>query len=172
MSSHDYLVLCRQDYTFSSNLKAVPPVPPIQTWWGGGTSPEASVQGQGGDQSRGIKNPDMITLEGFLGDASGSRGSPPAWITLNVYMVQGDASLRSRFLLKKTHENKFLKKYFCHFGACSLETWPSSATDFAPCIHEDLHHPLRSIQRVFRLHVDVSKKRGLGMTHGNDVLYG
>ena len=69
MSSHDYLVLCRQDYTFSSNLKAVPPVPPHPNLMGGdksrgicrksrGISPGA----RGGDQSRGIKTPEMVTL--------------------------------------------------------------------------------------------------------------
>ena len=69
MLFHDYLALSRQYYTFCSNPKAVPPVPPIRTWWGGdrsrgiyrksrGISPGA----RGGDQSRGIENTERETL--------------------------------------------------------------------------------------------------------------
>ena len=70
MLFHDYLALSRQYYTFCSNSKAFPPVPPPSKLDWGGTSPdastespEASVQGLGGgDQSRGIKKPEMETL--------------------------------------------------------------------------------------------------------------
>ena len=43
MLFHYYLALCRLYYTFCSNSEAVPPSPPIRTWWGG-TNPEASTE--------------------------------------------------------------------------------------------------------------------------------
>ena len=80
MLFHDYLVLCRQNYTFCSNFQAVPPHPPLPKLMGG-TSPEASTESpeascispgaRGGDQSRGIENTERVTLNCLVRSGAG-----------------------------------------------------------------------------------------------------
>ena len=84
MLFHDYLALSRQYYTFCSNSKAVPPVPPPSELDGGGDKSRGiyrksrgiSPGARGGDQSRGIKKPEMVTLNPEARHQNPRNGNP------------------------------------------------------------------------------------------------